>query len=126
MQDSRFTVHSSCFGNVNLLIGPTHFPVNLTEEVLNSTSFRLLWAPPPTEHHNGQIRRYRVNVTELETGQLLAFTTPETELVVTGLHPYYLYECTVSAETVAVGPYSAAIAVRTHEAGKEREWGRIL
>ena len=35
-----------------------------------------------------------------------------------GLHPYYLYECAVSAVTVAEGPYSAPIAVRTHEAGK--------
>lgn len=103
---------------VHLHVGPTHFPENLTEEVLSSTSFRLRWDPPPPEHHNGDIREYRVNVTELETGQVLSFTTPVTELVVSGLHPYYLYECAVSAVTVDVGPYSADIAVRTHEAGK--------
>lgn len=87
-------------------------------EVLNSTSFRLRWNPPPEEHHNGEIRMYRVNVTEIRTGRLLLFSTPVTELVVSGLHPYFRYESVVSAVTVDEGPYSAAVGIRTHEAGK--------
>lgn len=99
--------------------GPTHFPENLTEDVLSSTSFRLRWDPPPADHHNGEIREYRVNVTEVQTGTMMHFSTPTTELVVSNLHPFYLYECIVSAVTVDVGPYSAVITVRTHETGKE-------
>lgn len=98
--------------------GPTHFPQNLTEEVLSPTSFRLRWDPPPLVHHNGQIRGYSVNVTETQTGQVSTFSTVVTEIVVSGLHPYFLYECAVSAITVAEGPFTAAIGVRTHEAGK--------
>ena len=61
---------------------------------------------------------YKVNVTELRTGRVFIFSAPATQLVVTELHPYFLYECVVSAVTVAEGPYSAALVVRTHQAGK--------
>ena len=97
---------------------PTHHPENLREEVLNSTSFRLTWTPPPSEHHNGMIRGYRVNVTETQTGRAFHFSVQATELVVSNLRPYFLYECRVTAVTVGTGPYSAAIGVRTHEDGK--------
>ena len=98
--------------------GPTHHPLNLIGVVLNSTSFLLTWSPPPAEHHNGKITEYRVNVTERMTGRTYSFSTVITRLIVTELHPYFLYECVASAVTVAEGPYSAAIVVRTHQAGK--------
>ena len=84
---------------------------------LNSTSFSLSWDPPPPQHHNGVIREYRVNVTEIVTGQVRQFSTLSTELVVTGLHPYFEYNCVVLAVTVDEGPHSPAIFVRTLEAG---------
>ena len=69
---------------------------------------------------NGVIREYRINVTEVETGDLRQFTTPAgvRELVVGPLHPYYSYRSTIVAFTIEVGPYSTAITVRTEEAGK--------
>ena len=88
------------------------------------------------------IREYRINVTEIETGDLRQFTTPPDvrELVVGPLHPYYSYRSTIVAFTIEVGPYSTAITVRTEEDGerellrrrrgwreereKGREWGR--
>ena len=76
-----------------------------------------MWEPPPPEHHNGDIREYRINVTEVETGNKLRFTTEDTEITVTDLHPYYRYVCTVTAVTISEGPYSANITARTHEAG---------
>ena len=98
--------------------GPTHFPQNLVGEVLSPTSFRLRWNPPPEEYHNGEIREYRVNVTDIQTGSVQTFSTTVTELVVEDLHPYFRYESVVTAVTVGEGPYSAAVGVRTHEAGK--------
>ena len=76
-----------------------------------------MWEAPPSEHHNGEIREYRVNVTEVETGSMLQYSTEDTEITITGLHPYYRYVCTVTAVTVSEGPYSANVTVRTHEAG---------
>ena len=97
---------------------PTHFPLNLVARVLNSTSYQLTWDPPPQDHHNGEIREYRVNITELETGRALFFSRQDTMLLVSGLHPHYSYNTVVAAVTVDVGPYSAAVGVRTHEDGK--------
>lgn len=77
-----------------------------------------MWEPPPPEHHNGEIREYRINVTEVETGNMLQYTTEDTEIIITDLHPYYRYVCTVTAVTVSEGPYSANITARTHEAGE--------
>ena len=98
-------------------IAPSHHPQNIIEQVLGPTSIHLSWSPPPEEHHNGVVRSYRVNVTEVETGRKLRYSTGSAEIVIRNLHPYYLYNCTVTAVTVDEGPYSAVIAVRTKEAG---------
>ena len=98
---------------------PTHVPQNITEVILGPTSFRLMWEPPPPEHHNGEIREYLINVTEVETGNRLQYTTEDTVITITDLHPYYRYICTVTAVTVSEGPYSANITARTHEAGMQ-------
>lgn len=34
------------------------------------------------------------------------------------LHPYYIYECSIAAYTIAVGVFSSPINITTHEAGK--------
>ena len=96
---------------------PSHHPLNITEQVLGPTSFRLSWSPPPVEHHNGVIRGYNVNLTEIETGRKLRYSTQSTVIVIRALHPFYLYNCTVTAFTVSEGPSSAIIGVRTEEAG---------
>lgn len=98
-------------------VAPTHVPQNITEFILGPTSFVLMWDPPPVEHHNGEIREYRINVTEVETGRKLKFATEDTEITISDLHSYYRYVCTVTAVTVGEGPYSANITARTHEDG---------
>ena len=99
---------------------PTHVPRNITEVFLGPTSFILTWDPPPEEHHNGEIREYRINVTEVETTRQLRFTTEDTEITIRNLHPFYRYACTVTAVTVSEGPYSANITARTHEDGNSQ------
>ena len=53
-------------------------------------------------------------MTELETGTEMTFSTAATSYTVPLLHPYYTYECIVTAYTVATGPY-AEIIVMTPE-----------
>ena len=102
-----------------LTLAASHEPLNIAEEVLGPTSFRLTWDPPPEENHHGVIRGYRVYVTEIDTGRELQFSTDdsETEIIVENLHPYYLYNCSVAAITIAESPHRAVIGVRTAEAG---------
>ena len=66
---------------------------------------------------NGIIREYRINVTEVETGRVLVFNSTSTTLTLSSLHPYYTYQCIVSAYTVAVGPYTDIFTVVTPEDG---------
>ena len=57
-----------------------------------------------------------MNVTEVETGTEFNLTTTATSITVPFLHPYYTYECVISAYTVATGPY-AEVTVMTPEDG---------
>ena len=75
-----------------------------------------MWEPP--EDPNGNIREYRVNVTEEETGRMFQLSTNTTSIVIGPLHPYYTYNCTIVAVTITPGPFSSVITVRTDEAGR--------
>lgn len=84
---------------------------------LHPKAVLLTWLPPPYLQQNGIIRQYNVYVTESETGYLRNYTTSTMNLTVASLHPYYTYEFTVQAVTIAEGPLSDPIFVTTPEAG---------
>ena len=75
-----------------------------------------MWEPP--KDPNGNIREYRVNITEEETGRMFQLITSTTSITVGSLHPYYTYNCTVVAVTIGPGPFSTVITVRTAEDGR--------
>ena len=91
-------------------------PANLTGLAQDSTTILLRW-DQPSGAHNGIIREYRVNLTEQETGVVTQLTSATTDLLVGNLHPDYTYQWTVTAFTVAEGPYSITSSVRTLEDG---------
>ena len=91
-------------------------PTNLTGFAQDSSTIVLSWDQPETGH-NGIIREYRVNITEVETGRVFQETSPSTSLVVSGLHPDYSYEWIVTAFTVGEGPFSISSSVTTLEDG---------
>ena len=59
-----------------------------------------------------------MNVTEVLTGSLTHLDTSATSIAIPSLHPYYMYEYTVAAYTVAVGPYSIVSRVQMPEDGE--------
>lgn len=93
---------------------PSSPPQNFTAAALSPNSITLTWSPPPLHSQNGNIREYRINMTELETGMESTFSTADTSLNIPLLHPYYTYECIVTAFTVATGPH-AEVSVTTPE-----------
>ena len=101
---------------------PSRAPRNVGHTIRNTTTLTLSWRPPSQRFHNGIIRSYRINITEVLTGTLMHFSTSTTSLAVPALHPYYEYEYTVAAYTVSVGPYSSVNRVQMPE---DREF-RIL
>ena len=92
-------------------------PQNLNGSTVNSTSLFLSWELPPSEQQNGIIRQYLVNVSELETGSGIELSTTDTNIIVSDLHPFYHYECNVSAVTIGAGPYTLPITIQTLQAG---------
>lgn len=87
-------------------------------QVIDSTTVKLNWAPPPYTNQNGIIRKYIIKATEMETGNRFSWESFTTSIEVPTLHPYYTYQFTVAAYTVAVGPYTNPVNFRTHPDSK--------
>ena len=98
---------------------PTGTPTNVQVVAISSSSIRLTWEPPRQEDQNGIIVAYNITITEAETGRVTYFRKEGTGslLIVNFLHPFYTYQCSISAETVGPGPPAFA-SVTTHQEGK--------
>ena len=93
-------------------------PNNVTATDVTAFSLILRWNPPPSEHQNGIIREYLINVTEEDSGRELQIRSLTTDLRVQFLHPHYTYKFTVATWTTAVGPFSDPLQVVTSTARK--------
>ena len=92
---------------------PTGVPLSVEAVAVSSSSIRITWNPPLPEQQNGVIGSYYINVTELPTGIVLEIVAhgDESIEIVNLLHPYYVYECTIAAFTVGLGPTAFAQAL---------------
>ena len=109
---SHPTVSKLCFF---LSLAPPA-PQNVSGVPTGSTSLSLYWSPSPNyQNQSGRIRYYHINITDATTRR---FTTNNTQLTVSSLHPYSTYQCTVAAVTVAQGPPSTPITIQTYQDGK--------
>ena len=88
--------------------------------MFNSSALSIKWRPPPFEHQNGIIVGYTIRLLENVTENIYVTETdgPHTEIFITSLHPYYIYEFTVAAKTVYAGPYSAPDLIQMDEDGE--------
>ena len=100
---------------------PSFPPLNSSGEVLGPTTISLSWQPPPPESQNGIITSYTILITEVVTNTNTTYQREgsRTELLITGLHPYYDYSCTVAAATlIGLGPFAVPFSVVTHQDGE--------
>ncbi len=122
--DERITANLTTF-LYNLLVFPAPIgaPNNLDRTLVNSTHIGLSWEEPTANQINGRIRQYLISVHELETDtQFTLDAGLVQEYTIGSLHPYYNYEFSVAAVTIAPGPYTNSITIRTEQAGKEGQW----
>ena len=96
---------------------PTLAPVAPFSMATDSRTLNCTWSPPPEEHQNGIITEYRVQITEVLTGEMNVKRSNSTTIEVLGLHPDYEYEWNVAAVTVGVGPYTNTTTTRLPEDG---------
>ena len=100
-------------------IAPSAPPEGLRHTQISTKAVVLQWNPPPSGQQNGHIRHYIISVTELDTGLNFSITAlMETGYSVGSLHPFYTYNISVSAVTVAAGPYTEPYTIRTQEDSK--------
>ena len=89
-------------------------PANVTISAPNATTIYLSWDGVVTRV--GIIRDYIIRVTEVNTGRDLQYRTSLTSIAIP-VHPDYVYSCSVSAFTVASGPFSQVVTVQTPQDG---------
>ena len=75
------------------------------------------WFPPLREHQNGIIIRYIVHVSGLNSEVERELNVVDLSTVISRLHPFYSYQFSVAAETVALGPFSNPITLKMPESG---------
>ena len=89
----------------------------MTAEAVSPTVFTLIWQSPLAEDVNGVVRRYTVNVTELESGEVEQYFATWLNITVESRRPFYRYRYIVAAETVGLGPFSDPNVIHMPEAG---------
>ena len=111
----RSSSDDSVITNFVCYTAPSSPPINFRVTGVTSRALSLQWDEPVLRHRNGIILRYQVNLVARETSHTYEVFTRS--VTVTSLHPYYTYNCTVSAITVAPGPSSSVISVQTYQDG---------
>ena len=98
--------------------GPNEAPLDLSLQAVDAFTLFMMWDPPSPEHRNGIILHYSVNVTLPFTSDTRLSRTASTSTVIDALHPNYIYECSVAAETIeGRGPYRTE-RIHMPEAGR--------
>ena len=94
---------------------PMIAPENVTISEVNATAIYLTWDGVLTQA--GILRSYVIRVLEEDTGTILEYRTSLMSITIS-VHPDYVYRCSISVFTVATGPFSDVVTVRTPQAGK--------
>ena len=103
-------------------VAPDGTPLSFEATAITSSEFTLSWAAPLPAKTNGVLREYSLSIVEQKSGFYvledveIEVGSNVTEFAVDYLLPYTVYNCSVSAITVAKGP-EAVISVLTSEKG---------
>lgn len=89
---------------------PTEVPSDVSVSAVNATTIYLSWNDVISIR--GVVREYVVRVVETDTELIFEGHTNSTFIEI-HVHPAYLYNCSVSAVTVARGPFSEVVSILT-------------
>ena len=104
-----------------LYLVPDGPPVNITITEVTPYSVTLQWDPPTPDKQNGVIVSYVINVMTGDQVQRMVVQSNDSQQTISNLTPYTTYTFSISASTrIGQGPFSAAVATRTSETGKEQ------
>ena len=84
-------------------------------------TLHLAWSTPLQDERNGEIIQYGINLTDIQSGEVMHFFAYDsvTSVTIQHLHPHYYYNYTLTAFTSAGnGPYSPTDYVQMPQDGK--------
>ena len=100
-----------------IFVVPIGVPRNVNVTITSPTTVTVTWNSPVLQHQNGIIQYYVIRISSVETGLTNTHTTELTTFTFSELHPFYTYNCKVSAVTIGSGP-SVNISFTTPQDGK--------
>lgn len=86
--------------------------------VIDSFRLHVSWSPPSPNSVNGVIRNYIINLTVTETLGYRQYSSENTSLVITELHPFFTYTVYIAAVTIGSGPLSFGTSIRMPQYGE--------
>ena len=107
---------------MNICVGPSAPPQDVTTMVISSTSISVSWNPPPLSDQNGDIIGYQLMITNVNRSSSLVDgvnVTNMTSYVAINLQEFEVYSFEIAATTViGLGPFSDVVTNQTFEDGK--------
>lgn len=100
------------------LTDPTGAPVNLMAPYATTNSLSLSWMPPRFDLQNGIIRHYTVFIEDLTNNTSWQLRANTTRILVETLQPFFVYNCSVAAFTIGMGPVSSVLTIQLPQAGQ--------
>ena len=113
-------LHNNYSQNHAIPTAPSGAPRMLTIVNTEVSTISLAWQLPLPQDRNGIILGFSVQVTSISNrADTTMITTPYTNITVTSLAPYTVYECIVAAYTrIGTGPSSNIVLARTEPTSK--------
>ena len=99
------------------IIAPSSPPTITTSFVIDSRSIAIQWIPPPSNTHNGIIRKYIVYITAVGSNVTKTQEFTGTVAIIGSLLPSHTYQFSVAAYTVSNGPGSTLVNLSLPEDG---------
>ena len=101
-----------------LFLAPSGPPTGVRASPTSARSISMSWGPPIRNQQNGIIRHYLISLQSLAGTVTRNISSTQQSISISGLRPYTMYNCTVQAETVGLGPPNAIIQISTPQDGK--------
>ena len=120
MVNTHFTNSNvSLLYNVTFIFtAPSGPPIRVMVNATSSHSISLSWDSPLESQQNGVIRHYLVTIQSIAETVTRNISSAQNRASVSALQPYTVYNCTVQAETIQLGPPSIIVQVSTPQDGK--------
>ena len=109
---SQIITHTS-----SSILAPSSAPHEISAQAISSTRFTITWLPPLEDDVNGIITGYTVLIYEVDTNTTNIYNTTYANITLSSLHPFYSYQCYVAGSTVAAGPFSDPVIIKTLQTG---------